>query len=315
MTPKVDLSITKTDGVTIANPLDTLTYTIVVANAGPSSVSDAVVLDTVPASLTGVSWTCSAGSGGHCDNTGPTAGNINTTVDLGVGGSVQFTVTGTIVGSTVGSIVNTATVSAPAGVTETNSANNAATDTTAVTSTAALSITKTDGQTTDVAGTSSTYTIIVNNAGPSAVADAGVTDTLPAGLTNATWTCVASGRRSLRRCRPDLGNINTTVDLPAGTSATYTVTGTIDPAFTGVLSNTATVTAPSRHDRQPGRQHGDRHHDDRRPGQPHRHQVRRNDDGNAGHQHHLHGDRRQRRPVDRRSARRSPTPCRPGRRR
>ena len=244
LTPQVDLSITKTDGRAIANPLDTLTYTIAVRNAGPSAVADAVVADTVPVSLTGVTWTCADGLGGHCDISGPVAGNINATVDLGVNGGVQFTVTGTIAGPTVGSVVNTATVSAPAGVSETNSADNAATDSTAVTSTAALSITKTDGQTTDVAGTSSTYTVTVVNSGPSAVVDAPVSDVLPAALTNASWTCVASGAGHCDDAGPTIGNINTTVDLPSGGSATFTVTGTIDPAFTGVLSNTATVVAP-----------------------------------------------------------------------
>ena len=244
LTPQVDLSVTKTDGRAIANPLDTLTYTIAVRNAGPSSVADAVVTDTVPASLTGVTWTCADGLGGHCDNAGPVAGNINTTVDLGVNGGVVFTVTGTIAGPTVGSVVNTANVSAPAGVSETNSADNSATDSTAVTTTAALSITKTDGQTTDVAGTSSTYTITVVNSGPSSVVDAGVTDVLPAALTNASWTCVASGSGNCDNAGPTSGDINTTVDLPSGGSATFTVTGTIAAAFTGVLSNTATVTAP-----------------------------------------------------------------------
>ncbi|MEP7201973.1 MAG: hypothetical protein ABI894_05150, partial [Ilumatobacteraceae bacterium] len=244
LTPRVDLSITKTDGLAIANPLDTLTYTIVVGNAGPSAVSDAVVVDTFPAALTGTTWTCFAGVGGNCDSSGPGAGNINTTVDLGVNGSVQFTVTGTIAGSTIGSVVNTASVSAPAGVTETDSANNSATDSTAVTSTAALSITKTDGQTTNVAGTSSTYTITVLNAGPSAVIDAAVGDGMPAALTNATWTCTASGGGNCDNPGPTVGNINTTVDLPSGGSATFTVNGTIDAAYTGVLTNTATVTAP-----------------------------------------------------------------------
>ena len=244
LTPQVDLSITKTDGRAVANPLDTLTYTIAVRNAGPSAVADAVVTDTVPASLTGVTWTCADGLGGHCDNAGPVLGSINTTVDLGVNGGVMLTVTGTIAGPTVGSVVNTANVSTPAGVSETNSADNSATDSTAVTTTAALSITKTDGQTTDVAGTSSTYTITVVNSGPSSVVDAAVTDVLPAAFTNASWTCVASGAGNCDNAGPTSGDINTTVDLPSGGSATFTVTGTIAAAFTGVLSNTATVTAP-----------------------------------------------------------------------
>jgi uncharacterized repeat protein (TIGR01451 family) len=244
LTPRVDLSITKTDGRALANPLDALTYTIVVSNAGPSSVSNAVVADTIPPAILGAAWTCTAGVGGNCDTPGPVSGDINSTVDLGVNGSVTFTVTGTIAGYTVGSLVNTATVSAPAGVTETNSADNAATDSTAVTSSAALWISKTDGQTSAVAGTSSTYTITVVNSGPSAVVDAGVLDSLPAAFTSATWTCFAAGGGHCDNAGPTAGNFNTTVDLPAGGSATFTVTGTLDPTFTGVLTNTATVAAP-----------------------------------------------------------------------
>src|SRR5207245_1725746 len=36
-----------------------------------------------------------------------------------------------------------------------------------------------------------------------------------------------------------------TVNLPVGSTITYTVTAKIDPAATGTLSNTATVTAPA----------------------------------------------------------------------
>src|SRR5690606_14448808 len=43
----------------------------------------------------------------------------------------------------------------------------------------------------------------------------------------------------------DSGDINETLNLPVGSSVTYTVTATIDPSATGTLSNTATVTAPS----------------------------------------------------------------------
>ena len=55
-----------------------------------------------------------------------------------------------------------------------------ATDTTSVTPTADLSITKSDGQTEAVPGEALTYTIVVSNAGPSAVVDMAVDDTMPA---------------------------------------------------------------------------------------------------------------------------------------
>ncbi len=66
--PQADLRISKTDGQTTAVPGTLLTYTIVVTNAGPSAVTGATVSDTLPAQLTGASWTCascppSSGSG------------------------------------------------------------------------------------------------------------------------------------------------------------------------------------------------------------------------------------------------------------
>ena len=58
-----------------------------------------------------------------------------------------------------------------------------------------LQITKTDGKTTAVPGTSDTYTIVVTNAGPTAVSGAWIADTFPATFTNVTYTAVATGER------------------------------------------------------------------------------------------------------------------------
>src|SRR5262249_24063915 len=61
--PVTDLAITKTDGLTSALPGDVVTYTVVVTNAGPSAATGATVADTIPAALTGVTWTCTAVNG------------------------------------------------------------------------------------------------------------------------------------------------------------------------------------------------------------------------------------------------------------
>ena len=79
------------------------------------------------------------------------SGSINTTVDLPVGASATFTVAATV-SATTGAVVNTARIDAPAGVSDPNPADNAATDTTSITPTGDLSITKTDGLTTIAAG-------------------------------------------------------------------------------------------------------------------------------------------------------------------
>jgi uncharacterized repeat protein (TIGR01451 family) len=106
-----------------------------------------------------------------------------------------------------------------------------------------LSITKTDGQASAVPGQPLTYTIVVSNAGPSAVTDATVTDILPEPLTGVSWTCAGSSG-GVCGAASGSGNISTPVTLPVGAMAMFSVSATVSPDATGTLSNTATVTAP-----------------------------------------------------------------------
>ena len=234
-----DLAITKTDGVTTATPGGSVTYTITASNAGPSEATGATVADTFPAPLT-CTWTCVGAGGGTCTAAG--SGNVNDTVNLPAGGSVTYTASCTIAAAATGTLSNTATVTAPAGVTDPTPGNNAATDTDTLTPQADLAITKTDGVTTATPGGSVTYTITASNAGPSNATGATVADTFPAPLT-CTWTCVGAGGGTCTAAGS--GNVNDTVNLPAGGSVTYTASCTIAAAATGTLSNTATVTAPA----------------------------------------------------------------------
>ncbi|WP_277871163.1 DUF7507 domain-containing protein [Dokdonella fugitiva] len=237
-----DLSITKTDGSASATPGAPITYTIVVANAGPSPAIGATVLDTVPAAIVGASWTCAATGGASC--TFPSGvGDINAQVDIPAGGSVTFTLTGTVASNASGTLVNTATVAPPAGTTDADPANNSATDTDALNASANLAISKSDGSGTATPGAPITYTIVASNAGPSDANGVLVTDAIPTGITGASWTCVASGTAACTTTS-GIGSINTTVDLPAGTTATFTVAGTVAPDATGTLANTATITPP-----------------------------------------------------------------------
>src|SRR6266496_1163452 len=107
-----------------------INYTNVASNAGPNVANGATVADTVPAAITGVTWTCVGAGGGTCAASGSTS--INDTVNLPVGGSATYTLTGTINPSATGSLTNTATVTAPGGVTDPNLTNNSATDTDAI---------------------------------------------------------------------------------------------------------------------------------------------------------------------------------------
>lgn len=119
-----DLTITKTDGVAAVGTGNPTTYTIVASNLGPSAAMGATVADTVPAELTGATWTCVGANGGVCPASG--SGNINALVDLPVGATATFTLTGTA--STPGKLINTATITAPGGVVDNFPGSNGQTD-------------------------------------------------------------------------------------------------------------------------------------------------------------------------------------------
>src|SRR5207237_1179494 len=67
-------------------------------------------------------------------------------------------------------------------------------------------------------------------------------DTLPSSFTGASYTATATGGAT-GFTSSGSGNINDTVNMPSGSTITYTVTGTASEE--GNLSNTATVTVPS----------------------------------------------------------------------
>lgn len=232
-----DVSITKTDGQTTDIAGTTTSYTIVASNAGPQATA-ATVADTLPAILTGATWTCAGAGGGTCTAAG--SGNINDAVNLPSGGSVTYTVNATIAASATGTVSNTATVAVPGTTTDPNPANNSATDSTTLGAEADLAITVTDGVGSVTPGGSVTYTITASNAGPSNAPTSTVADTFPAALT-CTWTCVGAGGGTCTAAGS--GNINDSVALPAGGSVTYTASCSISGAASGSLANTATVSS------------------------------------------------------------------------
>ena len=240
-TGAADVTISKTDSDTTVAPGDTVQYTIVVANAGTTPVVGAVVSDVVPVSLTGVSFTSTV-LGGATGNTAAGSGSINDTVNLPLGSSITYTVTGTVSATAPSAIANQARVTLAAGITELTPVNNIATDIDAVALNADLSVTKTDNVASVDAGGSLTYTIVVTNTGPAAVTGATFIDDFPATLTGVSFTAVGLGGAT--GFASGSGDISQTVNLPAGSSITYTVTGNVSPTATGTLANTATLVLP-----------------------------------------------------------------------
>ena len=176
-----DLSIAKTHSAPVIAGMK-ITYTLTVGNLGPSAVSAAIVNDTVPASISGVSWTCLASAGSAC-NAGPVlSGTLNDSVNILVGGQLIYTVVGTLAAGASGQLQNVASVTAPNTVRDPILANNIATDTVSIITQANLSIAK-SGPAVVIPGQTATYVITLTNAGPSDAPNATVSDPAPAGLT------------------------------------------------------------------------------------------------------------------------------------
>jgi uncharacterized repeat protein (TIGR01451 family) len=241
-----DLQVTIDDTTTSVVPgtSPSTLYTISVVNNSGDAVTGASVSVPLPAGVTSALWDFVGGSGSVSVGA-PTNGTdaLATTVDLANGENVIFLFQVDVDPSATGTLVTTATVDPPAGETDPDLTNNSATDTDALTPEADLAITKTDGVTTVVPGTSDTYTIIVSNNGSSTAVAAPVTDIFPAAITSVSWTAVASAGSSVAQ-PSGAGPINTTVTLLPGGTATFTAVGQIDPSATGSLTNTASVATP-----------------------------------------------------------------------
>src|SRR5262249_46046706 len=155
-----------------------------------------------------------------------------------------YTLMANISSGATGDLVNTATVTAPSGVTDPTPGNNSATDTDTLSARADLSIAKTDGVTSVTEGTTTIYTITVTNNGPSDVTGATVTDTLPAAsISSDSWTATATGGATGFTASGS-GNISDTVNMPNGSTITYTLTAHLNGNDSNLV-NTASVTAPS----------------------------------------------------------------------
>jgi uncharacterized repeat protein (TIGR01451 family) len=242
-TPATDLLVTVTDGKTAAVAGTKDIYTIVVTNAGPADVTGAAVSDSFPASFTGVTFTATQ-SGGASGFTATGTSNISDTLTMPSGSFVTYKATGKLSSSATGTLSNTATVTAPNGVTDSNPANNSATDTDTIKFRADLKVTVTDGKTAVIPGATNAYTIVLSNSGPSDVTGAVISDGFPAGFTGVTFTATQSGG-ALGFTGSGSGNINDTVTMPSGSKITYKTKGTISSSAIGTLSDTASVTVPS----------------------------------------------------------------------
>ena len=250
--PKADLSLTKTvsaPGTLIAgDAASTATFTLTATNNGPDPAQGVLITDSLPAGLSVVPPLppgCSGTTEGRC--------TIGT---LPAGGSASFVVTVRADASVLpGVYKNDASVSGD--VIDPDPENNTADATFTVQRVADVTLTKA-GDTTAVAGQPVTYTLTMQNAGPSDT-EVTLTDILPAGLTATSITGAPGCLTATLTCTTILsaGQPPTVVTviadsspaIPDGTVLTnraavsYSNTGQSETTKTAVLDTTFTAQA------------------------------------------------------------------------
>jgi uncharacterized repeat protein (TIGR01451 family) len=231
-----------------------ITYTITATNNGPSDTSTLVsLIDTLPATLTFKSVTQNSGPLFFCF-TPPvdTSGTIDCQIPtLASGASSTFTLVARVVPTVAngGSVSNTATISEPTfppDIIDSNATNNSSTATTSITRLADVSVLKIAAAGTVSPGNNITYTVTVNNSGPSDAASVAITDVIPTGTTFVS-NIQSPGPTTFACTNPPAGGTGTinctTASLPSGGSATFTIVvqnNTSNLANT-TISNTAEV--------------------------------------------------------------------------
>jgi uncharacterized repeat protein (TIGR01451 family) len=193
-----DLGISKSDSPDPVNAGEELTYTLTVQNDGPSTATNVVVTDAVPAGTAMVSAAASQGSCLQGVPGDPAQPSVCTLGDLASSGSATVTLVVAVLPATTGTLLNDASVSSD--TLDTNNANNSASSSTQVNVVTGVSVTKSDDKDPVIAGTELRYTIEVGNAGPSTATQLSIVDTLPAEVSliglqveEGSGNCIESG--------------------------------------------------------------------------------------------------------------------------
>jgi uncharacterized repeat protein (TIGR01451 family) len=227
--PSIDIVKTFTDDTVTAGGTGS-SFTLVVINNGNVTLSDALIGDTVDSRLevTGVSGTAGADA--------DTDGNAQTVewliANLGVGETVTITVDFVVDASVeeangVGGlndedrVQNLASVAAEGPQGDVSATDD---DTIGIVVEIDLSIVKTFDPANVPQGSTQTFTIAVSNAGPSDAVDVAITDTVNSSLVVTGVTLLGGD------CSASTGQqVDCTVDIPAGQTATVTVTYVASP--------------------------------------------------------------------------------------
>ena len=220
-----DLELTASDSPDPVLAGQRVTYTLAVQNSGPSAATGVSLTDNLP---TGVMLDSATPTQGSCSELAGTVTCALGALASGASASVEIEVTP----QNAGTIANQASVTSD--LNDPDPDDNAATVETTVDPVADLSLTKTGTPDPVLAGELLTYTLSVQNSGPSSAGGAAVFDVLPAGVT------YESAAPSQGSCSETGGTVGCTLGtLADGDSATVEIR--VRAPVPGTVTNRANV--------------------------------------------------------------------------
>ncbi len=199
------------------------------------------VTDTLPAGVTAQSITI---GGNQVTDNNPDAGIIGfviPSVPVGANNAVTVQIVANIAATvTAASITNSVTISG-GGVNDLP-AGNSATVTTPLAPVVDVAVVKTGPATAIPGGAAITYNLAISNSGPSVATNVNVADDLPAGVTIQSVTLNGTAVTNTGT-NGDVAFVIPTLGVGNANAQNAVITVIVDPATTGTLNNTATVTA------------------------------------------------------------------------
>jgi len=237
-----DLSVTNAASPNPVTAGNSITYTQIVTNNGPSAADNATLVEAVPANTIFLSISSPAGWSCATPSSGGTGNLVCTNLSMASSTAATFSMSVRVNSGTANGTVITDTATVSSSVSDPNSGNNSASASTIVGTTAGAELTVTNAASPNpvVAGSNITYTQVVTNTGAvAATGPATFGEATPANTTfvsisaPAGWTCTS----------PPVSCTNPSVT--AGSLGTFTATYTVNAGTASgtIITDQATVNA------------------------------------------------------------------------
>jgi uncharacterized repeat protein (TIGR01451 family) len=228
-------------------PGGAITYTVTVSNEGQVDASGTTVSDPLPpAGITGATWSCTSPNGAVCAASGVDS-LADTITTFPAGSKAIYTIVAAVDPLPPSSVTNSASATPPPGgvCMPFNTPPPCAVAIVNAPS-AQISVTKTSSAGTDALspGGAVSYTITIHNGGSVGADGTVVDDPLSPDLTNASWTCAATGNAAC--AASGIGAIaDTLTSLPPDGEVVYTLTAQVGAMPAARVTNNVTVTPSS----------------------------------------------------------------------